>query len=84
MAIPAVPGSLVRKIIPDGSLAAFEFGDVYLRSTFRSPSTSPSDDFLTSSNRSRMKDFDNRACRLLAGLFTDLGGKRRKKAENLY
>jgi len=26
----------------------------------------------------------SRACRLLAELFADLGGKRRKKAENLY
>jgi hypothetical protein len=29
-----------------------------------------------------MKDFDNHACRLLADLFADSGGKRRKKAEN--
>jgi hypothetical protein len=33
---------------------------------------------LTGSDRSRMKDFDNHACRLLAELFADLGGKRRK------
>jgi hypothetical protein len=31
-----------------------------------------------------MKDPDNHACRLLAGLFADSGGKRRKNAENLY
>jgi len=34
--------------------------------------------------RSQAKDPDNHACRLLAELFADLGGKRRKKAENLY
>jgi hypothetical protein len=30
----------------------------------------------------QMKASDNYACRLLADLFTDLGGKRRKNAEN--
>jgi hypothetical protein len=29
-------------------------------------------------SHSQMKNLDNRACRLLAGLFADLGGKRRK------
>jgi hypothetical protein len=30
----------------------------------------------------QMKSSDNRACRLLADLFTDSGGKRRQNAEN--
>jgi hypothetical protein len=34
--------------------------------------------FMLSTDRSRTKDLNNSACRLLAGLFADLGGKRRK------